>query len=192
MRRTAYAATALVTTLAAAVSSTLAAAPTQAEAALISTGSAGTVELLTFAGEKESWSGDSTDAGQASVECEPLTRGRRAVFAGALAWTADEQPGMGNDWRYVRVTAGAADDEGAVVTGETSPFYPAYDDRPADLPAVSVILPDDDATYTPVLTVQFFDATYDLVGASVVAGQVGASRRDDGWQVQPADLVRCS
>jgi hypothetical protein len=171
---------------------TLVPAPTQADVALISTGGAGTVELLTFAGEKESWPTDSTDAGQASVECEPLTRGRRAVFAGALAWAADEHPGMGDDWRYVRVTAGAADEVGAVVTGETSPFYPAYDDRPAALPAVSVILPDGDATYTPVLTVQFFDATYELVGASVVAGQVGAWRRDDGWLVEPADLVRCS
>ena len=125
------------------------------------------------------------------MECEPLTRGRRAVFAGALAWAADEQPGMGNDWRYVRVTAGAADDEGALVTGETSPFYPAYDDRPAALPAVSVVLPDDEATYTPLLTVQFLDARYDLVGASVVAGQVGAWRGDDGWRVDHADLVRC-
>jgi hypothetical protein len=186
MRRAAFAATVLV------VVATLTAAPTQADVALITTGSAGTVELLTFAGEKESWPSDSTDAGQASVECQPLSRGRRAVFAGSLAWAADEQSGMGNDWRYVRVTAGAADDEGVVVTGETSPFYPAYDDRPAALPAVSVILPDDEATYTPLLTVQFFDATYNLVGASVVAAQVGAWRRDDGWQVDHADLVRCS
>jgi len=186
MRRTLYAATAL------AAVATLVAAPTRADVALISSGSPGTVELLTFHGEKESWPTDSADPGQASVECDPQARGRRAVFAGALAWAADEQPGLGNDWRYVRVTAGAVDDEGAVVTGETSPFYPAYDDRPATLPAVRVILPDDEATYTPLLTVQVFDATYDLVGASVVAAQVGAWRGDDDtWSVQYAHLVRC-
>lgn len=188
MRRTAYAATALAW-LATAV---LSAAPAGADVVLISSGTPGTVELLTFGGQKEASPTDASDIGQASVECEPLTRGRRAVFAGALAWAADDQPGMHNDWRYVRVTAGAADDEGVVETGETSPYYVAYDDRPATLPAVSVILPDDEKTYTPLLTVQVFDATYDLVSASVVAAQVGAWVDEDGTSLTgPSDLVQC-
>jgi hypothetical protein len=185
MRRTAYVAALVATAM-------LTAAPTRAEVALMSTGSVGTVELLTFGGDKEGWPTDLDDVEQASVQCEQLTRGHRAVFAGALVWATDATPGMGNDWQYVRVTAGAADDEGRVITGETSPFYPAYDDRPATLPAVRVILPDHSATYTPLLTVQVFDSTYDLVGASVVGSQTGALRVGDTWQVLPSSLVRCS
>ncbi len=184
MRRIAY----VVALVAAA---TLTAAPTQAEVALMSTGSVGTVELLTFAGDKEGSPTDLTDVGQASVQCERLTRGHRAVFAGALAWATDATPGMGNDWQYVRVTAGAADDEGRVITGETSPFYPAYDDRPATLPAVSVILPDESAAYTPLLTVQVFDSTYEPVGATVVGSQAGARRVGDSWRVVGSGLVSC-
>jgi hypothetical protein len=184
MRRTAY-----VAALGAAA--TLSAAPAHAEVALMSTGTLGTVELLTFTGDKEAWPTDLADVGHASVQCEHLTRGHRAVFAGALVWATDATPGMGNDWQYVRVTAGDVDDEGRVMTGETSPFYPAYDDRPATLPALSVILPDASATYTPLLTVQVFDSTYDLVGASVVGSQAGAQRVGDAWQVLPSALVRC-
>ncbi len=162
-----------------------------AEVALMSTGSFGIVELLNFSGGKEALPLDGTDVGEASVECDPLTRGRRAVFAGALAWAPDVHAGLANDWQYVRVVAGAADDEGQVLTGEISPFYPAYDDRPAILPAVGVLLPDDSTTYTPLLMVQFFDSTYELAGTSMVASQSGAWRDGDSWEVAHADLVRC-
>ena len=49
------------------------------------------------------------DVSQASAECYHNARGRRAIFAGALAWAPDETPGMHNDWAYVRVVAGAID-----------------------------------------------------------------------------------
>jgi hypothetical protein len=183
---------ALTAVAAAAATVLLPAAPAHAHVPLISSGTAGPVELLTFSGGMESWSGEPSDVSEASVECEPLTRGRRAVFAGALAWASDDRPGSGNDWSYVRVVAGAADDVGQVLTGEMSPFYVAYDDQPTTLPAVGVILPDDSVTYTPVLMVQVFDSRYDLVGTSMVAGQNGAWRGDgDTWRVARADLVRC-
>ena len=98
------------------------------------------------------------------------------MFAGALAWAPDETPGMHNDWRYVRVVAGAVDAEGRTRTGEVSPYYPAYDDRAATLPAVGVFLPRDGVTYTPVLMVQFYDSTYRLTGTAM-----SARRPAPGW-----------
>ena len=47
-----------------------------------------------------------------------------------------------------------------MLIGQVSPYFPAYDDRPAELPAVGVFLPGRPATYTPVLMVQVFDSTY--------------------------------
>jgi len=135
---------------------------------------------------------------QASVECDATARGRRAVFAGALAWAPDETPGMHNDWRYVRVVAGAVDAEGRTRTGEVSPYYPAYDDRAAALPAVGVFLPRDGATYTPILMVHFYDSTYRLTGTAMVGSQAGAwlvslptSSLGDYWYVAWDDLVQC-
>ena len=79
-----------------------------------------------------------------------------------------------------------------------SPYYPAYDDHAATLPAVGVFLPRDGVTYTPVLTVQFFDSTYRLTGTTMVAAQAGAwlvslptPSFGDYWYVAAADLVQC-
>ena len=135
---------------------------------------------------------------QASAECDANARGRRAVFAGALAWAPDETPGVHNDWRYVRVVAGAVDAEGHTRTGEVSPYYPAYDDRAATLPAVGVFLPRDGVTYTPVLMVQFYDSTYRLTGTTMIGAQTGAwlvslptPTFGDYWYVGADDLVQC-
>jgi hypothetical protein len=173
-------------------------APAEAKVQLMATRAPGPVSLLTFAGDTEAPPTSRADARQASVECDETARGRRAVFAGALAWAPDETPGMSNDWRYVRVVAGAVDDEGRARIGEVSPYYPAYDDRAAMLPAVGVFLPRDGVTYTPVLMVQFYDSTYQLTGTTMVGAQVGAWRVSlrtpsfgDYWYVAEADLVRC-
>ena len=84
-------------------------------------------------------------------------------------------------------------------TGEVSPYYPAYDDRAATLPAVGVLLPRDGVSYTPVLTVQFFDSTYRLVGSRMVGSQTGAwmvsistPPYGDYWYVAADDLVQCN
>ena len=159
------------------------AAPAEAQVDMIATGVPGPVSLLTFAGDTETAPTSATDVSQASAECYHNARGRRAVFAGALAWAPDETPGVHNDWAYVRVVAGAVDDEGRARVGEVSPYYPAYDDHAATLPAVGVFLPRDGVTYTPVLTVQFFDSTYRLTGTTMVARPGG---RLAG---QPADAV---
>ena len=165
---------------------------------MIATGVPGPVSLLTFAGDTETAPTSAMDVSQASAECYHNARGRRAVFAGALAWAPDETPGMHNDWAYVRVVAGAIDDEGRARVGEVSPYYPAYDDHAATLPAVGVFLPRDGVTYTPVLTVQFFDSTYRLTGTTMVAAQAGAwlvrlptPSFGDYWYVAAADLVQC-
>jgi hypothetical protein len=188
---------------AASISAVLAlAAPATAQVEMIDSGTSGPVSLLTFAGDSETAPTSRVDVGQASVECDQSARGRRAVFAGALAWAPDATPGLHNDWRYVRVAAGAVDDEGRMRTGEVSPYYAAYDDRAATLPAVGVHLPRNDVSYTPVLVVQFFDATYRLTGSTMVASQAGAWRVrlptsslmkywGDYWYVASAELVRC-
>ena len=174
------------------------AAPAEAQVDMIASGVPGPVSLLTFAGDTETAPTSAMDVSQASAECYHNARGRRAVFAGALAWAPDETPGMHNDWAYVRVVAGAIDDEGRARVGEVSPYYPAYDDHAATLPAVGVFLPRDDVTYTPVLTVQFFDSTYRLTGTTMVAAQAGAwlvslptPSFGDYWYVAAADLVQC-
>ena len=172
--------------------------PAEAQVEMLSTGTPGPVSLLTFAGEIESAPTDRTDLGQAAAECDQNGRGRRAVFAGALAWAPDETSGMHNDWRYVRVVAGAIDDEGRARIGQISPYYPAYDDQAATLPAVGVFLPRDGVTYTPVLMVQFYDSTYRLTGTSLIGAQAGAwlvslpaPAFGDYWYVAAADLVQC-
>ncbi len=172
--------------------------PAEAQVEMLSVGTPGPVSLLNFAGDSEVPPTTRTDASQASVECDATARGRRAVFAGALAWAPDETPGMHNDWRYVRVVAGAVDAEGRTRTGEISPYYPAYDDRAATLPAVGVFLPRDGVAYTPVLMVQFYDSTYRLTGTAMVGSQVGAwlvslptSSLGDYWYVAADDLVQC-
>ena len=173
-------------------------APAEAQVDMIATGVPGPVSLLTFAGDTETAPTSAMDVSQASAECYHNARGRRAVFAGALAWAPDETPGMHNDWAYVRVVAGAIDDEGRARVGEVSPYYPAYDDRAATLPAVGVFLPRDGVSYTPVLTVQFFDSTYRLTGTTMVAAQAGAwlvrlptPSFGDYWYVAASDRVRC-
>jgi hypothetical protein len=173
-------------------------APAEAQVELIATGIPGPVSLLTFAGDTEAPPTSPTDVSQASAECDQTARGNRAVFAGALAWSPDETPGMHNDWRYVRAVAGAVDDEGRARIGETSPYYAAYDDRAATLPAVGVFLPRDGVTYTPVLMVQFYDSTYQLTGTSMVGAQAGAwlvslptPSFGDYWYVAADDLVQC-
>jgi hypothetical protein len=120
------------------------------------------------------------------------------VFAGALAWAPDETPGLHNDWRYVRVVAGAVDAEGRTRTGQISPYYAAYDDQAATLPAVAVRLPRDGVAYTPVLMVQFYDSTYQLTGATMIGAQSGAWQVSlmtpsfgDYWYVAADDLVQC-
>ena len=173
-------------------------APAEAQIEMISTGTPGPVSLLTFAGEIESAPTGQTDLGQAAAECDHNARGRRAVFAGALAWAPDETPGMHNDWRYVRVVAGAVDDQGRARIGQVSPYYPAYDDRATALPAVGVFLPRDDVVYTPVLMVQFYDSTYRLTGTTMIGAQTGAwlvslptPAFGDYWYVAADDLVQC-
>jgi len=194
-RRALLAAVAALTGLALALSGTTAA---QAQMPMMTSGTPGTVALLDFGGDIESPPVDQTDTSQASMGCYPTTRGHRAVFAGAHVWAADLHPGPGDDWQYVRVVAGALDDRGRAHTGEESPYYPAYDDRPTTMPAVGVFLPDSSEGYTPVLMVQFFDATYRLVGTSMVGAQTGAWRVSlaaaslgDYWYVAQADLARC-
>lgn len=198
-----HSATRPAVTLAAAVSALAWAAPASAQVEMIGIGTPGAVSLLDFSGDSETPPTSRADVGQASVECDEGARGRRAVFAGALAWAPDETPGLHNDWRYVRVAAGAVDEEGRMRTGEVSPYYAAYDDRAATLPAVGVHLPHDGDTYTPVLVVQFFDATYRLTGSTMLGSQAGAWRArlpassldgywGDYWYVASADLVRCS
>ena len=170
-----------------------------AQVLLLTTGSAGSVSLLDFAGGYEGAPINETDATQAAVVCSHNARGRKAVFAGGLAWSADLTTGLGNDWQYVRVVAGAVDSSGHALTGDVSPFYVAHDDEPAALPAFAVLLPLDDVVYTPVFMVQFYDATYALVGSSMVGGQTGAWMQSfstppygDRWYVAQADLVQCS
>jgi hypothetical protein len=172
--------------------------PAQAQVEMLSTGTPGPVSLLNFAGGSEAAPTSQTDVGQASAQCDATARGRRAVFAGALAWAPDETPGLHNDWQYVRVAAGAVDAEGRTRTGEVSPYYPAYDDRAATLPAVGVFLPRDGVAYTPVLVVQFYDSTYRLTGSAMVGAQTGAwlvslpaSSLGDYWYVAARDLVQC-
>jgi hypothetical protein len=174
------------------------AAPAQAQVEMLSFGVPGPVSLLNFAGDTAAPPTSQIDVGQAAVECDATARGRRAVFAGALAWAPDDTPGLHNDWRYVRVVAGAVDDQGRTRTGEVSPYYPTYDDRPASLPAVGVFLPRDGVTYTPVLMVQFYDSTYRLTGTAMVGAQAGAwlvslptSSLGDYWYVAADELVRC-
>jgi hypothetical protein len=173
-------------------------APAQAQVEMMSSGSPGPVSLLNFDGGTESPPVNQTDVGQASAECYHNARGRKAVFAGALAWAADQHAGLGNDWQYVRVVAGAVDDQGRALAGDVSPYYPAYDNQPAALPAVGVMLPNDGVTYTPVLMVQFFDSTYRLVGTSLVGSQAGAWQVSistppygDYWYVASSPLVQC-
>jgi len=173
-------------------------APAEAQVEMLSSGTPGPVSLLTFAGDSEVPPTTRTDVTQASVECDATARGRRAVFAGALAWAPDDTPGLHNDWRYVRVVAGAVDADGRTRTGEVSPYYPAYDDRAATLPAVGVFLPRDGFTYTPVLMVQFYDSTYRLTGTAMVGAESGAwlvslptSSLGDYWYVAADDLVQC-
>jgi hypothetical protein len=175
------------------------AAPVHAQVEMFSSGTPGPVSLLTFAGDSETAITNRMDVGQAAASCDAGARGRKAVFAGALAWAPDETPGLHNDWRYVRVVAGAVDAEGHTRTGETSPYYPAYDDQAATLPAVRVYLPRDGVTYTPVLVVQFFDSTYSLTGTTMVGAQSGAWQVSlpapvfgDYWYVAADDLVQCT
>ena len=169
-----------------------------AEVAMMTSGTPGSVALLDFGGHVEGPPVDQTDTSQASLGCYPTPRGHRAVFAGARVWAADLHAGPGNDWQYVRVVAGALDVEGRAVTGEESPYYPAYDDQPATTPAVTVFLPDTSEGYAPVLMVQFVDPTYRLVGTSMVGAQTGAwlvslpgSSLGEYWCVARADLARC-
>jgi hypothetical protein len=173
-------------------------APAEAQVEMLSFGVPGPVSLLGFSGDSEAPPTNQTDVGQASVQCDTTARGRRAVFAGALAWAPDDTPGLHNDWRYVRVVAGAVDAEGRTRTGEVSPYYPAYDDRAATLPAVGVFLPRDGVTYTPVLMVQFYDSTYRLTGTAMVGAQAGAwlvslptSSLGEYWYVAADELVQC-
>jgi hypothetical protein len=173
-------------------------APAGAQVEMMSSGTPGPVSLLNFSGGSEAPPTSQTDVSHASVECDATARGRRAVFAGALAWAPDDTPGLHNDWRYVRVVAGAVDADGRTRTGEVSPYYPAYDDRAATLPAVGVLVPRDGATYTPVLMVQFYDSTYQLTGTTMVGAQTGAwlvslptSSLGDYWYVAADDLVQC-
>jgi hypothetical protein len=172
--------------------------PARAQVEMMSFGVPGPVSLLNFAGGSEATPTNQLDVSQAAAECDATARGRRAVFAGALAWAPDATPGMHNDWQYVRVVAGAVDAEGRTRTGETSPYYAAYDDRAATLPAVGVFLPRDGVTYTPVLVVQFYDSTYRLTGTTMVGAQSGAWRVilmtpsfGDYWYVAADDLVQC-
>ena len=172
--------------------------PADAQVEMLSSGRPGSVSLLDFGGDSEDPPTVQTDVGQASVECDATARGRRAVFAGALAWAPDDTAGLHNDWRYVRVVAGAVDAAGRSRTGEISPYYPAYDDRPATLPAVGVFLPSNGVAYTPVLMVQFYDSTYRLTGTAMVGSQSGAwlvslptSSLGAYWYVAQDDLVQC-
>ncbi len=172
--------------------------PAGAQVEMMSSGSAGPVSLLNFAGGSAAPPTGPADVGQAAVQCDATARGRRAVFAGALAWAPDLTPGLHNDWRYVRVVAGAVDAEGHTRTGEVSPYYPAYDDRAATLPAVGVFLPHDGVTYTPVLMVQFYDSTYRLTGTEMVGAESGAwlvrlptSSLGAYWYVAADELVQC-
>jgi hypothetical protein len=174
------------------------AAPAEAQVEMMSFGTPGPISLLDFGGEGETVPTNQTDVGQASVECDATARGRRAVFAGALAWAPDDTPGLHNDWRYVRVVAGAVDADGRTRTGEISPYYPAYDDQAATLPAVGVFLPRNGVAYTPVLMVQFYDSTYRLTGTAMVGAQAGAwlvslptSSLGAYWYVAQDDLVQC-
>jgi hypothetical protein len=174
------------------------AAPADAQVEMMATGTPGPVSLLDFAGDSEDPPTNQVDFGQAAAECDATARGRRAVFAGALAWAPDETPGVHNDWRYVRVVAGAVDADGRALTGEISPYYAAYDDQAATLPAVGVFLPRDGVTYTPVLMVQFYDATYRLTGTTMVGAQSGAWRVSlpapsfgSYWYVAADELVQC-
>ncbi len=173
-------------------------APAEAQVEMMTSGTPGPVSLLNFAGGSETVPTSRTDVSQASAECDANARGRRAVFAGALAWAPDVTPGLHNDWRYIRVAAGAVDAEGQTRTGEVSPYYPAYDDRAATLPAVGVFLPRDGVTYTPVLMVQFYDSTYRLTGTTMIGAQTGAwlvslptPTFGDYWYVGADDLVQC-
>jgi hypothetical protein len=170
-----------------------------AQVLMLTTGSAGSVSLLDFAGGYEDTPTSQTDARQAAVVCSHNARGRKAVFAGGLAWAADLTTGLGNDWQYVRVVAGAVDASGQALTGDVSPFYVAHDNAPATLPAVTVLLPKDDVVYTPVFMVQFYDSTYALVGSTMLGGQTGAWMQSpstppvgDRWYVAQADLVQCT
>jgi len=170
-----------------------------AQVLMLTTGSAGSVSLLNFAGGYEDAPTSQTDATQAAVACSHNPRGRKAVFAGGLAWSGDLTTGLGNDWQYVRVVAGAVGASGHALTGDVSPFYVAHDNEPATLPAVAVLLPLDDVVYTPVFMVQFYDSTYGLVGSSMVGGQTGAwlvsnpvPPFGDRWYVAHADLVQCN
>jgi hypothetical protein len=169
-----------------------------AQVPMMSTGTPGSVSLLDFAGDDASAPVDQTDTSQAALGCYPTTRGHRAVFAGARVWAADLHTGLGNDWQYVRVVAGAFDEEGAALTGEMSAYYPAYDDQPATMPAVGVSLPGTSEGYTPVLMVQFYDANYRLLGTSMIGAQVGAwlvslagAALGSYWYVAQVDLARC-
>ena len=169
-----------------------------AQVLMLATGSAGSVSLLDFAGGYEGAPTSDTDATQAAVSCSHNARGRKAVFAGGQAWAADLTSGLGNDWQYVRVVAGAVDASGQAITGDVSPFYVAHDNEPAILPAVAVLLPLDDVVYTPVFMVQFYDSTYALVGSAMLGGQTGAWMETDRtppfgdrWSVAQADLVQC-
>jgi hypothetical protein len=198
MSRPLSTAAALAAVLLTGLALTVVASPAHARAQMMSFGVTGSVTLLDFSGATESVPSDHTDVGQASVQCSATARGRRAVFAGARAWAPDETPGLHNDWAYVRVAAGAVDDQGRTRTGEVSPYYATYDDDPAVLPAVSVLLPRDGDTYTPVLVVQFYDSTYQLVGSTMLGAQTGAWRVSlpaaalgSYWYVGTDDLVRC-
>ena len=169
-----------------------------AQVLMMRNGGAGPVSLLNFGGGYEAPPTSQTDPAQAAVECYHNARGRRAVFAGALAWAADLTTGLGNDWQYVRVVAGAVDTAGRALVGETSPFYVAHDNVPVSLPAVGTMLPNDSMTYTPVLVVQFYDSTYRLMGSAMVGAQSGAvlvslptPPYGDYWYVSQSDLVQC-
>ena len=173
-------------------------APASAQTQMLASGEPGPVSLLNFAGGSEAAPTSHADVSQAAVECDVSARGRRAVFAGALAWAPDATAGLHNDWRYVRVAAGAVDEQGRTRTGQVSPYYAAYDDRAATLPPVAVVLPHDGESYTPVMVVQFFDATYRLTGTTIVGAQTGAWRIrlptpgfGEYWYVAGTDLVQC-
>ncbi len=170
-----------------------------AQVLMLTMGSAGSVSLLDFAGGYEEPPTSDTDATQASVTCSHKARSRKAVFAGGLAWAADLTSGLGNDWQYVRVVAGAVDTSGHTLTGDVSPFYVAHDNAPATLPPVAVVLPLDDVVYTPLFMVQFYDSTYALLGSAMLGGQTGAwmdgnrtAPFGDRWYVAQADLVQCN
>jgi hypothetical protein len=147
----------------------------RAQVEFLRSGDIGGALLLNFYGGYEGAISNRSDPRQAAVQCYNNSLARKAVFAGAAVTAINYRAGGGNDWQYARLVAAAIRRDGTWVQGDTTAWFVVDDTHWGALPAAGVFLPRDGQPYTPMLGVEYVDATYRQLGAILLGAQSGAS-----------------